>query len=203
MAVTIVVALADQFLFGRDLPTFRAINFFSYFTVLSNLWAAAVLAALAIRTRLAGDDRMSVLRGAATLYMAVTGIVYAVVLAPAAADVSTNLEWVNTVVHVIAPIVVVLDFLVAPPPRRPTVAGAASWLVFPALWLVYTMLRGPSANWYPYPFLDPDLESAASIAVSCVAIFVVFVVLAAALRWWAGHPALIGPDAAGEESRAG
>jgi hypothetical protein len=32
MAAAIVVALGDQFLFGRDLPTFRAVNLFSYLT---------------------------------------------------------------------------------------------------------------------------------------------------------------------------
>ena len=87
--------------------------------------------------------------------MAVTGIVYNVLLAPVAADVSTNLAWVNVVVHIVGPIVVVFDYLVDPPPMRPTVREAATWLIFLAVWLSYTMLRGPSADWYPYPFLDP------------------------------------------------
>lgn len=187
MAAAIVVALIDQFFFGRDLPTFRAVNFFSYFTVLSNIFAAVLLAALAVQPRLTDDHRVSVIRGAVTLYMAVTGIVYNVLLAPAAADVSTNLEWVNVVVHIIGPIVVVLDYLVDPPAQRPTVAEAATWLIFPSVWLAYTMLRGPSADWYPYPFLDPDLESVSSIVVTCIAIFVAFVVLSIGLRLWAGR----------------
>jgi hypothetical protein len=113
--------------------------------------------------------------------------VYNVLLAPAAADVSTNLEWVNIVVHVVGPIVVVADYLLDPPAARPSVAEAATWLVFPALWLAYTMLRGPSADWYPYPFLDPDLESVGSIVLTCAGILVAFVVLSAGLRWWAGR----------------
>jgi hypothetical protein len=187
MAVAIVAALVDQFLFGRDFPTFRAVNFFSYFTVLSNVFAAVLLAALAVRPSLVANPTVSVVRGAVTLYMAVTGIVYNVLLAPAAADVSTNLEWVNVVVHMVGPVVVVLDYLVDPPPTRPTVGEAATWLIFPAVWLGYTMLRGPSADWYPYPFLDPDLESTGSIVITCVAIFAVFVALSAVLRWWAGR----------------
>jgi hypothetical protein len=187
MAVAIVVALVDQFAFGQDLPTFQAVNFFSYFTVLSNIFAAVLLAALAARPALTADHAVSVVRGAVTLYMAVTGIVYNVLLAPAAADVSTNLEWVNIVVHVVGPIVVVADYLLDPPRERPTVAEAATWLVFPAVWLAYTMLRGPSADWYPYPFLDPDLKSTGSIVLTCVAILVAFVVLSAGLRWWAGR----------------
>jgi hypothetical protein len=67
---------------------------------------------------------------------------------------------VNVVVHMIGPLVVVLDYLVDPPPVRPTIGETATWLIIPAVWLVYTMLRGPAADWYPYPypFLDPDLH---------------------------------------------
>ena len=66
MAVTIVVALVDQFLHGRELPTFRAVNFFSYFTVLSNVFAAVLLMALAVKPHLAADRTISLIRGAVT-----------------------------------------------------------------------------------------------------------------------------------------
>ena len=88
MAAAIVVALVDQFFFGRDLPTFRAVNFFSYFTVLSNIFAAVLLG---------------------------------------------------------------LDYLVDPPPVRPTIGDNTTWLIFPA-WLVYSdIARGgeprAAADW--------------------------------------------------------
>ena len=186
MGLAIIVALVDQFVWGRDLPTFRAINFFSYFTVLSNIGAAFVFVALGVRPSLLANDRFQLVRGAVTLYMAITGIVYNVLLAPNSADVSTNLEWVNVVVHMIGPLVAVVDFALDPP-RQPSVAGAGSWLIFPAAWLVYTMVRGPQADWYPYPFLDPDLESVGSIVITCVAILAAFVAISALLRWWAGR----------------
>jgi hypothetical protein len=187
LATAIVVALTDQFFFGADLPTFRTVNFFSYFTVLSNISAAAVLGALAVRPALARDHAMSVARGAVTLYMTVTGLVYAVLLAPAAADVSVNLKWVDVVVHQIAPVVVLADYALLPPSRRPTWLHTATWLGFPAVWLVYTLVRGPRADWYPYPFLDPAESSTAEIIVSCIGIFAVLLALAVAIRWWAGR----------------
>ena len=197
LAVAIVVALTDQFFFGADLPTFRTVNFFSYFTVLSNVSAAVVLGTLAVRPALESDHTMSIVRGAVTLYMTVTGLVYAVLLAPAAADVSTNLKWVDVVVHQIAPVVVLADFALRSPFRRPTWPHAATWLIFPAVWLVYTLVRGPRAHWYPYPFLDPDQSSTTEIVVSCIGIFAVMLALSAALRWWAGRPPLlVGPRSA-------
>ncbi|MGI9054006.1 MAG: Pr6Pr family membrane protein [Ilumatobacteraceae bacterium] len=186
MAVTIVVALVAQFFRGVDFPTFDAVNFFSYFTVLSNIGAVIALGALALRPPLFRDESFTVFRGAVTLYMAITGIVYNVLLAPTAADVSVNLKWVNLVVHVIGPLVVIVDWFLARSPIKPTVAQAATWLIFPAVWLVYTMIRGPMADWYPYPFLDPDLESVGSIIITCIGIMVAFVALSAVLRWWAG-----------------
>ncbi len=187
MALAIVVALASQFVSGEDRPTFDAMNFFSYFTVQSNIGAVIVLGALALRPALFDSESFTILRGAVTLYMTITGIIYNVLLAPLAADVSTNLEWVNLVVHVIGPIVVLADWFVARARIRPTVGQTATWLIFPAVWLLYTMIRGPLADWYPYPFLDANEKSVGSIVITCVGIMIVFVVIAAILRWWAGE----------------
>lgn len=194
MGAAIVVALVDQFGWGSDFPTFRPINFFSYFTVLSNIAAAGLLIVIAVRPAVLADDRVQLVRGGVTLYMAITGIVYNLLLAPNSADVSTNLQWVNVVVHMIGPLFVVFDFVLDPPRHRPTVAEASVWLVFPAVWLLYTMLRGPGADWYPYPFLDPDENSTGEIVVTCIAILAAFVLVSAALRWWAGRR---GPVATG------
>ncbi len=32
---------------------------------------------------------------------------------------------------------------------------ALIWLVYPLLFAVYSLIRGPIVGWYPYPFLDP------------------------------------------------
>lgn len=182
MAVATVVALIVTFVDGTDEPGFRAVNFFSYFTVLSNIGAITVLGALFLRPDLLADRRFVNYRGAITLYMTITGIVYNVLLAPAAANVGVDQEWTNSVVHVIGPIVIVIDWFLDRAPLRPTVVETASWLIFPAVYLVYTMIRGPLADWYPYPFLDPDTKSIGSIAVTLAGVVVAFVVIAFVLR---------------------
>jgi hypothetical protein len=65
--------------------------------------------------------------------------------------------------HVVAPIVVLLDWVVAP--RRPRLPFRAAWLVvlLPVAWIAYTFLRAPlvpdelkgTPYYYPYGFLDP------------------------------------------------
>jgi hypothetical protein len=44
------------------------------------------------------------------------------------------------------------------------------------------MIRGPLADWYPYPFLNPDLKSVGEIIVTCIGIMVAFVLVGLLLR---------------------
>jgi hypothetical protein len=188
VAVLIVVALGWQFRWSSDnSPTFTAGNFFSYFTVLSNVLLAVTMVALAIRPALAQHVPFLTLRGIATVGIIVTGLVYAALLAPASADVDVSLRWVDFVVHTLAPIVGLADWLVDRPQGRVPLATAVSWLAFPVVWLLYTMIRGAVTDWYPYPFLDPDQEPVGTIIATCLAITALFVALAAGLYWWCGR----------------
>jgi len=187
VAVTIVVALTAQYIHGSDRATFSSANFFSYFTVVSNILVVVVMLALAARPTLVNDPRFTGLRGTETLCITATGLVYAVLLAPSAADVDVNLRWVDLVVHTLAPIVGLADWILDPPRTRPTLPATVAWLAVPAVWLPYTMIRGPIADWYPYPFLDPDKESVGSIIVTCIGILAAFLVIAVGLRWLSGR----------------
>jgi hypothetical protein len=184
VAALVVVALAAQFVQGRRDNGLQAENFFSYFTVLSNCAAAVVLAVLAARPSLASAPRFAVARGAVTLYMVVTALVYAALLAPASADVGLTEPWVDAVVHEVAPVLVLLDWLIDPPGRRLSLRQVATWLIFPAVYLVYSLVRGPIADWYPYPFLDPDHSTGgyALVGITSAGILVTVIVLAALLR---------------------
>jgi hypothetical protein len=192
IAALVMAALGTQFVHGRRSNGLEAEDFFSYFTVLSNCAAATLLIILAVRPALAHAPRFVVARGAITLYMVVTGIVYAVLLAPASADVGLTLPWVDAVVHEIAPVVVLLDWLIDPPRQRLSVRQVALWLVFPAAYLAYSLIRGPIVDWYPYPFLDPGDGSGGygSVAITSVGVLVTMVVLAVLLRLRDGVPAV-------------
>jgi hypothetical protein len=186
--ILVVAALIWQFRWStNNSATFTVGNFFSYFTVLSNVLLVITFAALAVRPALSDNARFLTLRGIATISITVTGLVYAILLAPASADVDVTLRWVDFSVHTVAPIVGLADWLLDRPRHRPPRATVLSWLAFPVGWLVYTLIRGAATDWYPYPFLDPDLEGVGSIIATCLAITVVFVGLAAGLYWWSGR----------------
>lgn len=178
-SVAIIVALTAQAQLAITRGNFDKFNFFSYFTVESNVAAAFVLVALEFRPGSALERIARTIRPAVTLYMTMTGIIYAVLLAPASADVGLTAQWVDVIVHEIAPLVVFLDWILAPPDRRLVLRDIGAWLIFPAVYIVYSLVRGPIADWYPYPFLDPNLDGGAAKVAIVVVVLVPCVVLMA------------------------
>ena len=63
--------------------------------------------------------------------MAVTGIIYNVALANLTEALQTNLQWANVVVHIVMPIVVVVDFFVDRTVAPLGLRDALWWLIFP------------------------------------------------------------------------
>jgi hypothetical protein len=189
MGLAIVAAIAGQMQALSTTGQLRRVNFFSFFTIDANVLAVVALIGLEFGGATLPGRLARWLRGATTLYMAMTGIIYAVLLAPIAADVSTQLDWVNTVVHVAAPIVVVADWFLAPPDPAPSRASALWWLTFPLAWLGYTVVRGAIVDWYPYPFIDPrdGVEHAAgswgAVIVTTVVLTAFVIALALAIVW--------------------
>ncbi len=191
--VAVVVALVVQFVVSSDRSAFTAGNFFSYFTVLSNMGAVVLLALLVARPSRATDPGFVPFRGAVTLYMGVTALVYAVLLAPASADVDITEPWVDAVLHEIAPLAVLVDWFLDPPRRRLPRSVLGRWLAFPAAYLAYSLIRGSVVDWYPYPFLNPDEAGGyGGVAAYSVGVVVVIVAIGAVLRWWAGRRAPAG-----------
>ena len=148
-----------------------AVNFFSFFTVLSNAGSVVVLAIVGIwglRRRLTGEPLpvgRAIALASVTTYMIVTGVVYNTLLRGIELPQGTTVPWSNEVLHVIGPIFLLLDVLFGSTPARLPWRAVLAILVFPLLWVAYTLIRGPlvtnpttgAAWWYPYPFLDPHV----------------------------------------------
>jgi hypothetical protein len=146
-------------------------NFFSFFTILSNIFATCLLLYEAWRNgEVSASPLLSRVRGAAVLYMTITGVVYALLLS-GLPDPYT-LPWINRVVHEVMPLVVVVDWVVDPPANPVAFPTALNWLGFPTIFLIYTMVRGAVTGWYPYPFLSPASRGYGAVAAQCVIILV-------------------------------
>jgi len=158
---------------------FSWVSYFSFFTILSNISAVAVFLAGAWPWTSTRDTWVSgFVRGAVTVYMVITGAVYALLLSGLPSLGNPPPAWINHVEHQVMPAVVLIDWFLMPPARRIGVRRAMSWLIIPVVYLVYSEVRGAVVHWYPYPFLDPRPHGVLHVVVSCVGVAVGFVVVA-------------------------
>jgi hypothetical protein len=93
-------------------------------------------------------------RGAATFYITITGVVFAALLSGLQEQLDTHDELVNSALHYVIPAVALIDWILDPPRQRLGLKLAFAWLAYPLLWFGYTLIRGAIVHWYPYPFVD-------------------------------------------------
>lgn len=168
----------------------RVVNFFSFFTIQSNLIAAASFAIGAVLLVWGGrtDPRwFAVLRACATTYILTTGVVYNLLLRGIELPQGTTVGWANEVLHVVIPAIGLLDWLIAPGRRRLGFGTVGVIVVYPIAWAAYTMIRGPfvrdaltgATSWYPYPFLNPDTSENGYLSVAFYVLLIALVIAAA------------------------
>lgn len=133
----------------------RTVNFFSYFTILSNLLAALALSAPAVApaSPIGRLVRAPAVRTAIVLYTSVTAATYIVILQGLWKP--QGLQWVaDTTLHYVTPTLFLLDWLLFTPKGSLKWRSALPWLAFPLAYGIYSLVRGPHSGFYPYPFLD-------------------------------------------------
>lgn len=169
--IAVVAAIVAQWLVSSTTPQYSPWNFFGYFTIQSNVFVAVAFAVALVASarRKRADLGVSLLRGAATVYIATTGIVYNTLLINV--DVSTSVQWSNDVLHKVMPVWVVLDWLLFSDRARLRLRHVWWFLIYPAVWLVVVLIRGATDGWVPYPFLSPSLGYGV-VALYCLGIAV-------------------------------
>ncbi|HEV7779817.1 MAG TPA: Pr6Pr family membrane protein [Chitinophagaceae bacterium] len=149
------------------------VNFFSYFTVLCN-----ILVALTLTVSLTGPgsffSRVTV-QSAITVYIFIVGLVYNLVLRGVWKPQGLQLVTDN-ILHVAVPLLFVVYWVAFTPRRVLQWKDILPWLIFPGLYLVYSLIRGPIAEWYPYPFLDLSRFGWGKVLINSVFITLAFLV---------------------------
>ena len=181
MVVAVIAAIVTQLL--HTISTSNSVaNFFSFFTIQSNIIGAAAVTTAALAGPAArGSLWLSQFRGAATLYMAITGMIFSLLLS--GLDVQTTIPWVNSTLHYIFPLFIVIDWLVDRSVRPLSFRQGLIFLVYPVLYGAYSLIRGPIVDWYPYPFLDPRPNGYGFVVIMMIFVAVVGLALAWVLCW--------------------
>ncbi|GAA1491300.1 Pr6Pr family membrane protein [Brachybacterium sacelli] len=125
-------------------------------------------------------------RGAVVFYLAMTGIIYALVIAPPQELLRWDIGWTGIVLHRLAPVVAVADWLLTPRTRAASPRRILLWQLYPLAFLVLTWARGAVTGWYPYDFLDPTVSSWPQVLLTTAVMLLSFLVVASLLHLGGG-----------------
>lgn len=142
-------------------------TFLYFFTNQSNLFVDLYLILLGVglfgSKRLYALTHREGLRGAVTLYILFTGLIYCCVLLPTSTG---GYPWekgiwfsniVNYWSHMLTPVLFTLFWFV-PLGKRPVKIAKTSllYLTYPVAYFLFSAIRGRISGFYPYPFLDGE-----------------------------------------------
>lgn len=185
---------------GSHVPTYIA-NFFSYFTIESNVFVAVYFTLASIwgftrgRRGRPQPIALATFQILAACCILLTGVVYNVLLRneDRTGGIAPFVDWTNEVMHVIIPIIMLADVLVSPRPRRVPWGTILLPVGYAIAYLVYTIVRAPfiispvsgAPYWYPYPFLNPHVQGGwGGVMIYVVVMSAGFAVFAALLIWF-------------------
>jgi len=157
-------------------------NFFSYFTILSNILVAllATLTTLAPGSALGRFFARPTVAASVTLNIAVTGIIYFVILRhlynPQGASAVANAG-----LHYLQPPLFFVYWLTVLRKGVLRLADVPSVLIFPLIYGAYSLIRGPFAEWYPYPFISVIELGYGRVFLNMVGMLIFFTILGALL----------------------
>lgn len=196
-----VLALAQQL--GLFEGTFK-LQFFCYFTNLSNVLVTAYFIGAAVHVPLhrASPPRVwkPKFKYASMMAVTVTCLIAHFMLHGAGSFVDGQPNLPVLALHYFIPICAVLDWLLFDEKGRMSLSGPFAWVVFPLVYLAYVMIMvnvlGVSMNglgvdmngfgqsvsdptWldsrYPYPFVDVDARGVQQVAVTCGVLVAAFI----------------------------
>jgi hypothetical protein len=182
---------------GEPSHAVRMWRFFSYFSTQSDL-----LVVITSYTLLRRPDRdgpvWRVVRLNTLTGTTITALVHWFLLHPL--DHFHGLLWASdTLTHIVVPTLAVAAWLVFGPRRRIGLRVILWGLVYPLVWLVYTLVVGGINDFYPYFFLDVTQSGAGVVAIYSAAILVLL--FAVACLFWLGDRWLPKPPTGQELSR--
>lgn len=153
---TLATALVFQIVDKVTHNDMIADQYFSYFTIESAMIMSVVLfvGGWMALTRATDTVLYTTVRVAILAYAVVMAVVYNVLLRGIPDEGYVVVPWPGEIMHVWIPIFIVLDWLFSP--GRPRLGWAALRIVviYPIVWVAFTLVRGAVTGWVPYPFFE-------------------------------------------------
>ena len=157
-------------------------NVLSYFTILSNLLVALSLtfSTFLNGTKLGNFFPILSVKTAIALYIFVVFVVYNIVLRGIWKPTGWQL-FLDNMLHVVIPISYILYWIFFVKKQKLRWKHGFFWLIFPLIYLIYSLIRGAIVHWYPYPILDAQKLGYEQVSINIVLMLFVFLASGSAL----------------------
>jgi hypothetical protein len=149
------------------------INYFSYFTIETNLLVALMLTIFCAWPQAGQFLTRPSVKSALVVYIIIVGVVYAVLLRNLWHPQGVQLL-ADIVLHDAIPFLYPLYWLTFLPKGSLRWSDPAWWLVYPVLYFLYSMLRGAAFGTYLYPFFDVAHLGFARVAMNGIGLLAGF-----------------------------
>lgn len=149
--------------------------YFSFFTILTNLLVAlgTTFPVLGPRSRAGSFFNQPAVQTAITIYIAVVGVVYSLVLRQLWAPTGLQ-KLADVVLHDLIPLLYIAFWIFYVRKNGLRWLHAIWWLGYPLVYLIYTLIRGSATGTYPYPFLDASAIGYHRMMANAAGLIVVF-----------------------------
>jgi hypothetical protein len=160
----------------------RTINFFSYFTIITNILVALAMTLpwLAPRSRMGRFFLLPSVRTVVAGYIIVVGVVYHVMLRHLYHLQGLRLVC-DTILHYVVPTLFVLDWILFVNKRDLSWRISLYSLALPAVYVIWTLLHGAADDFYPYPFVNVDRLGYDQVFLNMAGLVFAFICLLLAL----------------------
>jgi hypothetical protein len=161
------------------------LRYFGFFTILTNILVAVSLTMVYLKGVSENGHFLTRPKTltATAVYITIVGLIYNLIL---------RFQWapqglaklVDELLHSVIPVLFIFFWLKFVPKQSIQWKNILPWLIYPLVYLGYTLLRGSFAAWYPYPFInvtDLGYEKVVMNSAMVTAAFVVIAVLFAGI----------------------
>ena len=153
------------------------VNFFSYFTILTNSLIALCLSFILLNPSSSLGQFFSkpATLGAIAVYIFMVGLTYNTVLRSTWAPAGLQ-KWVDEALHVVVPLLFVIYWVIFVPKGSLKWFHPFRWLIYPAAYLSYALLRGEITGFHPYYFINAEELGYPRVLMNAGGLMLVFII---------------------------
>lgn len=148
-------------------------RYFGYFTILTNIMVALCFSALLLKQN--SFFRKPTTQTAVTAYIFLVALVYNIVLRGVVKPEGFA-RIVDELLHVVMPVIFIVYWFVYTDKRSLQWKHIFPWLLYPLVYIIYTLIRGSFVHFYPYPFLNVDQLGYQSVLINCIWVSFAFLI---------------------------